>query len=221
MTKKYVAPSHEVKAFHCPHCGAFAHQKWCKAAEMRPGPPESYGECIEGVSVSVCSNCKKYAVWVDNNIVYPRSSAASLPVEDMPDDVKEDFIEARKIVNDSPRAAAALLRLALQKLMVHLGEEGKNINNDIASLVEKGLPEKIRRALDAVRVVGNNAVHPGKMDLRDDEDTALLLFDILNIVVDVMITQSKKIDEIYNRIPHSAKEAIERRDKKKRKHSNS
>ena len=215
MTAKYVPPSHDAKAFHCPHCGAYAHQKWCKAAEMRTGPPLSYGEAIKGVSMSICSNCKKYAVWVDNIIVYPRSSAASLPVEDMPDDVREDFLEARKIVDESPRAAAALLRLALQKLMVHLGEKGKNINDDIASLVEKGLPEKIRKALDTVRVIGNNAVHPGKVDLRDDKDTALLLFDTLNIVVEVMITQSRKINEIYERIPHSTKESIRERDKRK------
>lgn len=211
-TPGYTLPSYEASAFHCPHCGVLSDQKWCGVAEMRPGPPESYGKCIKGVSVSVCSNCRKYALWVDKEIAYPRSSAASLPVEDMPDDVKEDFKEAREIVDASPRAAAALLRLALQKLMVHLGEDGKNINKNIESLVERGLSEQIQRALDVVRVIGNNAVHPGKIDLSDDTETTLSLFKLLNIIVDDMITRPKEIGELFNQLPDSAREAIRERD---------
>ncbi len=132
----------------------------------------------------------------------------------MPEDVKEDYEEARLVVEVSPRSAAALLRLALQKLMKHLGESGKNLNDDIANLVKKGLPEKIQKALDAVRVIGNNAVHPGELDLRDDKETALALFDLLNMIVEVMITQPKKVNEIYDKLPKGAKEAIEKRDSK-------
>ena len=78
-------------------------------------------------------------------MIYPVSSKAPLPVEDMPKDVKEDFIEARNIVNASPRSAAALLRLSLQKLMIHLEEKGKDLNEDIKNLVKKGLPQKIKK----------------------------------------------------------------------------
>ena len=117
--------------------------------------------------------------------------------------------------NSQPRGAAALLRLSIQKLCVHLGEGGKNIDSDIASLVKKGLPEKLQKALDSVRVVGNNAVHPGKIDLTDDSELARKLFVFVNIIVEVMISQPKQIDEVYHHtLPEGARAAIDKRDQK-------
>ena len=63
----------------------------------------------------------------------------------MPDDVRADYDEANSIANASPRGAAALLRLAIQKLCKHLGKPGKIINDDIAALVTDGLPPKVSR----------------------------------------------------------------------------
>lgn len=212
MKEKYTPPSLNADAFHCPHCQVYAHQTWYRGAKYLQ--ERGYMGTISGTSVSVCTRCGEYTLWIGDKMLHPVSSIAPLPSEDMPANVKEDFKEARNIVNASPRAAAALLRLALQKLMVHLGESGKNINDDIASLVRKGLPEKIQKALDAVRVIGNNAVHPGQIDLKDDTETAIALFDLLNTIVEVMITQPKKIDELYSKIPTSTRKAIEKRDKR-------
>jgi len=135
-----------------------------------------------------------------------------MPSTDMPDDVRADYTEARDILIRSPRSAAALLRLAVQKLTIHLGEGGKDLNKDIGSLVKKGLPQRIQQALDAVRVIGNNAVHPGELDLRDDVETASALFILLNMIVDVMITQPRRVEDVYAKIPAGALEQIERRD---------
>jgi len=132
----------------------------------------------------------------------------------MPDDVKTDFEEARCIVGLSARGACALLRLAVQKLTVDLGEEGQNINDDIASLVEKGLPVEVQQALDSLRVIGNEAVHPGELDLRDDTETATKLFDLLNFVVKDRIAEPKERRRIFGLIPESKRAAIARRDEK-------
>lgn len=205
---KYVAPGFALDAFNCPHCDAYAHQVWGPTRSEIDGSQIT----IKVMKFSICNKCKKYSIWLDEQMLYPISSNAPLPTEDMPEDVKNDFIEARDIVNRSPRAACALLRLSIQKLMVHLGQKGKSINTDIGNLVKKGLPETIQKSLDSVRVIGNNAVHPGEIDLTDDAQTATSLFELVNIIVDVTISQPKKVDEMYRRIPKKAKEAIEKRD---------
>lgn len=132
---------------------------------------------------------------------------------DLPEDIKNDYNEAKDIVNISPRGAAALLRLAVQKLCIHLGEKGKNINDDIESLVKKGLPKTMQQALDSVRVVGNNAVHPGTIDLNDKVEIAFALFGFVNIICEVLISQPKKIQEFYEKnIPENIRNGIEKRD---------
>ena len=123
-----------------------------------------------------------------------------------------DYSEAGDIVNASLRGAAALLRLGIQKLCKHLGEPGKNINNDIAALVKKGLDPRVRQMLDVVRVIGNNAVHPGEIDLRDDRVTAERLFVLVNMITDIMISQPKAIQEMYGKLGEGALAAIEKRD---------
>lgn len=105
-----------------------------------------------------------------------------------------------------------MLRLAIQKLCVHIGESGKNINEDIANLVSKDLDKSVQMALDTVRVAGNEPVHSGQMDLKDDRDTAIELLRLVSVIADIMISQPKHLDEMYGRIPPSKREAIEKRD---------
>lgn len=205
MAEKYVAPKFEADGFHCPHCDVYAHQKWF--------PMFSWSKKeFEDLSCSICERCGQYTVWFGNGMIYPSASTAPLPSEDMPGAVKEDFLEARNIVNSSARAAVALLRLALQKLMIELGEKGKKLDDDIGNLVKKGLPEKIQKALDVVRVIGNNAVHPGQIDLTDDAKTAIVLFELLNMIVESQIAQPKRVDEIFGSLPEGAKKHIKKRD---------
>jgi hypothetical protein len=130
----------------------------------------------------------------------------------MPDEIRADFNEAREIFFLSPRGAAALLRLAVQKLCAVLGESGKNINDDIASLVKKGLSVQIQEALDIVRVIGNEAVHPGQIDLNDDRATAASLFELVNLIIEERISEPKRRAEMYAKLPASKRDAIAKRD---------
>jgi len=167
---------------------------------------------LQNVWVSTCSNCQRHGIWVYNNLVWPVRGDAPLPNPDMPDDIKLDYDEAGRILHVSPRGAAALLRLCIQKLCKALGEKGKDLNDDIASLVKKGLDARVQQALDVVRVVGNNSVHPGQIDLRDDKATAERLFELVNLIVDHTISRPKSLQAIFDKLPESARDQIAKRD---------
>ena len=211
---KYTAPDFNKDAFNCPHCGAFAHMKWVSHE------PNVYYQAI-------CAHCKQYSFWRvtetdftglkprKGEILYPDFGSAPLPAEDMPEDVKKDYEEAARIFIKSPRGAAALLRLGLQKLCIHLGEEGKNINTDIRSLVEKGVfSGQVVKVADTLRITGNNAVHPGQISDEDFDRAAAKMFDLINFIVKKAITEPKELDELYQLMPEKARNAAEEKDKR-------
>lgn len=150
------------------------------------------------------------------SILYPAKTSNSLPDphKDLPQEFFDDYEEARSIAHLSPRSAAALLRLLVEKMCVYLGAEGKDINAHIAFLVRNGLPENVQKAFDIVRLIGNNAVHPGTIDLKDNFEIVSKLFTLINIAVEHQITQPKLIADLYSDLPQQKLDAIARRDGK-------
>jgi len=204
----YVPPTVTEKRFNCPFCNAFSDQHWSPSSYVN----ERGGESISGFMMSKCASCGRIAVWWDKQMIFPDIITAPLPNPDMPDDVKKDFAEARNISPKSSRGASALLRLCVEKLCIHLGEESGDLNSKIGNLVQKGLRPEIQQSLDALRVIGNENVHPGTLDLRDDPETAIALFALVNLIVQTMITDPKKAKEIFDKIPQSKKDGITQRD---------
>ena len=205
---KYEAPEIEKEAFNCPHCQAYSHQEWFQG--------QKYGirSFIPELRIASCSHCDNNSYWLDGKIISPESTGIPSPNEDLDEEIKIDYLEAASIFNKSPRGTAALLRLAIQKLCKQLGETGDNINSDIASLVNKGLPIQVQQALDTVRVIGNECVHPGQINLNDNREIAKKLFELINIIARIMITQPKEIANIYNSLPKEKLDGIINRDSK-------
>ena len=211
MQQPHTPPTFQKSAYNCPTCNAYANQAWYEAYVLHNG---SFAK-IEDTDISICTHCSDRSIWHDRKMIFPDSSPAALPNPDLPDDIKNDYNEARSIIARSPRGACALLRLCVQKLCASLGESGKDINGDIASLVQKGLNPKIQMSLDIVRVIGNEAVHPGQIDLRDQPTTATQLCSLINVIADAMITQPKAIESLYAGLPESKLQQIQKRDKPK------
>jgi len=204
----YTAPAWKKTAFNCPFCNAYANQIWCDLSYYSGG----YSS-LENADVSFCTHCKRFSIWYQTKMIYPDFSGIEPPNEDLREEIVRDYEEAASILQKSPRGAAALLRLAIQKLCIELSGK-KNLNEAIAELVKQGLPQKVQQSMDALRVIGNEAIHPGQLDLRDDIETAEGLFRLLNFIAEKMITEPKAIEAIYEKIPDGQKEQIKKRDKK-------
>ncbi len=202
----YYAPTFRSKQFHCIHCGVYAKQEWNKLAFT------TYSDQVSPISWCQCAHCSKMSYWFEEKMVIPATSPAPPAHIDTPQSILSEYNEARAIFGISPRAAVALLRLAIQKLMVELGEKGENINADIKSLVAKGLPIQVQQAFDYCRVVGNNAVHPGEINLNDSPEMGQHLFNMINFIVEDRITRPHHIAALYGKLPETAREAIEKRD---------
>ena len=206
----YINPTVFAKSFTCPHCATISKQDWWSLA----WDGKRYGNTgSNDIRVSSCQHCNKNTLWIFETMFYPNTGNAPFPNAEMPESVKKIYLEAASIHIKSPRGASALLRLGIQLLCSELGEAGKNINTDIASLVKKGLPEIVQQSLDIVRVTGNDAVHPGQIDA-DNPETVMQLFSLTNIIVEYMIALPKKVSGIYASLPADKVAAINDRDKK-------
>lgn len=207
MKFQYYPPVFNGKNFHCPHCHVYATQDWhLLILGIRS---QWVGTAMR---TATCGHCSERSYWHEGKLVVPSASPAAPMHPDLPEDCQAEYEEARDIVSRSPRGAAALLRLCLQKLMPHLGEPGKSINDDIKSLVGKGLPAMIQQALDICRVVGNNAVHPGELVIEDTPEIAHQLFKMINFIVEDRITRPKEVQALFDQLPQGAVEAIAKRD---------
>jgi hypothetical protein len=206
MKSDYYPPKCDELQFHCIRCNVFSSQSWHNIYFQA-------GNWIETpLRGSHCKHCKDWTIWHGEKMILPSESPVEHPHPDLPTDCLTEYLEARSVFSLSPRASAALLRLCIQKRLPHLEENGRNINEDIKSLVEKGLPVLVQKALDICRVVSNNAVHPGEIDINDTPEIAQNLFRMINFIVEDRITRPKEIIDLYNELPQNSRDAIARRD---------
>ncbi|WP_278994330.1 DUF4145 domain-containing protein [Prevotella melaninogenica] len=227
MSNKYIAPDKNLDSFTCPHCQTLSLMNFRILRFEQDVMTDDDGVAFiinkhgydeeiysSELKIARCHSCGKKIIWIDNEYIYPNIVAEEVN-PDLPESVKQLYNEAGLIYNQSPRAACALLRLAIDRLCNELGETDRDINKNIGALVENGLPKKVQQALDVVRVVGNKAVHPGEITFDvDDIKTAKSLMRLINMIGQSMITDPKDIEDMYNLLPESAKESIERRDNK-------
>ena len=210
---KYYPPQYESENFNCIYCNVYSNQQWKTTLYDNGG--RYYQNTI--IIRCECLHCEKISYWniETKKMIIPSESPIQPHHPDMPKEITIEYNEARDIFAKSPRASAALLRLGIQKLMPILGATKGKLDKDISYLVSEGLSPIVQQAFDICRVVGNNAVHPGEIDLTDTPDMAQTLFEMLNYIIEERITKPKAIEEMYGRLPIGALEAIEKRDTKK------
>ncbi len=225
--ENYVAPEFRKSAFYCPLCNVYSKQIWLYCYHYKEGFFSSSDERgafissenqIRQLEVAYCDHCQNFSFWIDEKLVYPPQITAPHAHKDMPESVLEYYNEAREISVSSPRAAAALLRLAAKKLCEHLGESESNLNRAIGNLSKKGLPESVITSLDTVRIFGNEGgAHEGQIDLtcKDNKQIVDKLFWSINFIVEKTITEPQEVKNMFTSLPEDKKQGVEDRDKKK------
>ncbi len=212
-------PAFREEAYTCIYCSTLTTMAW---SQLIADPHGAHYRT--NVWMCQCTHCRNESLWLAasrstdikvGTLCHPNQLPVPPAHECLPDDCATDFEEAREICSLSPRGAAALLRLCLQKLLVHLGGKGEHIDTDIKALVALGLDVHVQQALDVIRVTGNNAVHPLEMNLEDDEDSVLVLFEMINFIVEERISRPQKTQDRFSNLPEKARIAIKKRDRPK------
>lgn len=130
---------------------------------------------------------------------WPKDPARAKLPADVPQNLREDFREACLILNDSPKASAALSRRCLQQILRdNAGVKPGDLFDEIQQVLDsKTLPTYLAEPLDAVRHIGNFAAHPIKSKntgevIEVEPGEAEWLLDILEGLFDFYFVQPEK-----------------------------
>ena len=151
------------------------HEAWADVGSL--GPDADYDEIV--LSAMGCPECERALVSIKfrkvvvsdqgptdiidgRRIVYPRIVTRQPPPTEVPEPLAQDFREAGLVLNDSPKASAALSRRCLQVVLRdQAGVKPSDLSKEIDEAMPH-LPPYLAGAVDAVRHVGNFAAHPMK-----------------------------------------------------------
>ncbi|MCA8835650.1 MAG: DUF4145 domain-containing protein [Proteobacteria bacterium] len=210
-------PEFKKPSFHCPYCDVLASQKW--EAWKDELIKNKYGNWQGNLTTAECKNCGEVSIWRVKEMIYPLTSSAPKPDNNMPPKVKKIYEEARAVSIYSSRAAAALLRLALEELTVHLGETEGTLNARIGNLHKRDFPEEVIEMLDIVRITANEGgAHSGAIDLTgvDGVEVVNTLFWLVNYIIDIAIKTPARIKQARQFLPADKLKGAEDRDKSKK-----
>jgi hypothetical protein len=192
----------------CPYCGRHTtitnpnkDSHWRRIDIQKP----TLGEVGFGISAVTCPNeeCQKLVLvgrltgayfsngWNENQTIQtwsllPESEAKVLP-DYIPEPIKEDYYEACRIRDLSPKASATLSRRCLQGMIRDFHGISKATLFDEIKELEAKVDIDVWESIDAVREVGNIGAHMKKdiniiVDVEPEE--AQLLIGLIEQLVD-------------------------------------
>ncbi len=138
---RYYQPRVNTYAFNCLHCGVYAKQDWyftfVYGNADKDNPNQTYNrKKLEEMKVSKCTHCDDIVIWSRENMLIPRGMEVQEPPGDVPDKIKEIYIVAGKVFNDSPRASGALIRMALELLLQFINKNDLGLDKNITELIK-------------------------------------------------------------------------------------
>src|SRR5262245_2484789 len=167
---------------------------------------------VQNISISYCFNCNEICLWVVDQMVWPRCASGPEPKLHASPDVRPKTEEASHTLDASPRGAAALLRLATEKLCKELGDSDESSRPKITPLFQDEVDARVQKVLDAMRIIESNAIPPDDVGVGDDSRaTAETLSGLVNLVCEKMIIEPRQLQALYAKVRDGAQGALEPR----------
>lgn len=200
----------------CPHCKNFIHIKF-EFSDL--GYDSKYRWYTK---YALCPSCKKMIILLEYDeagsekefLVYPKTSSCDKAPIEVPSHIAEDFDEAGLILNDSPKASAALSRRCLQTIIHEYFKVNKRNLSEEIDEVMKQVPLYISKQLDAIRQIGNFSAHPIKSQntgeiVNVETGEAEWCLDILQSLFEFCYVQPKiaeeKMEELNKKLAECGK----------------
>ena len=160
----------------CPHCKTKIFNNARQSAARSLSSEQGIVVFVEKIFTQSCPECDRYIVEYESSIVdqsvpdireiiWPKLRSEARPVPaDVPEKFAEDYIEACLVLEDSPKASAALSRRCLQLLLRdELSVNQGTLYSEIQEVLNRpDIPSHISGTLDHIRTIGNFAAHPNK-----------------------------------------------------------
>jgi hypothetical protein len=135
--------------------------------------------------------------------IFPQDSGGKpeFRVAEVPEAVFQDYDEACKIVQISPRASATLARRCIQNMIrIRFGINGTSLENEIKALqrIKEPVRQEIIDALHHARNLGNIGAHPSKevkivIDISEEE--AGQIISAIEVVLDDWFLEPARRDQ--------------------------
>lgn len=200
----------------CPHCLENYHSKMTKSHIDNDISGDWY------IFSEICPACKKIILTIMNSndrinhLIYPKGSNRNPTPTQVPNKFSNDYKEACLVINDSPKASAALSRRCLQNLLREsAGVKHSELSKEIQEVLDSNkLPSDISESIDYIRNIGNFSAHPNKssssgeiIDVEPGEaewclDVLEMLFDFYFVRPEVI---KNKRDELNKKLTEAGK----------------
>lgn len=132
-------------------------------------------------------------------LLYPGTRTFS---EDVPEEIRRTYKEARKVINISPDAFAVLIRKALEYLCQAQGVKEYNLTSMLKQLSDKGIiPGHLAQMTKAIRLIGNISAHASTKRIGKTE--AEIIDDFFVAIIEYVYVAPAKIKALELRIGQS------------------
>ncbi len=147
-------------------------------------------------------------------MIYPDAVYKHFP-EYVPEQIRQDYVEARKILERSPKASATLARRCLQGMIRDFWGIKKGRLVDEIDELESHVPTAQWQAINSVRKLGNIGAHMEKdvnliIDIAPDEAEQLL--KLIELLIDKWYISRHEEEELYASITRIEREKQAQRD---------